>query len=64
MPQKAVLSRTPLMDARFSALSRGQARTDARELAELYQKLAAEESNPVTWEGLFSLACLTTAHPM
>ena len=52
------------MDARFSALSRGQARTDAREPAELYQKLAKNSSDPVTWEGLFSLACLTTAHPM
>lgn len=64
MPQKAVLSRLPLMDARYSALSRGQVRTDARELAELYQALAKEENDPVTWEALFSLACLTTAHPM
>ena len=64
MPQKAVLSRYPLLDARMCGLSRGQVRTEVRELAELYRKLAQRGNDPFAWEGLFSLACLLTARPM
>lgn len=64
MPQKAVLSRYPLMDMRMCALSRGQVRTDARELTELYRKLEQYGENPETWEALFSIDCLIKAHPM
>ena len=51
------------MNARMCGLSRGLVRTEARELAELYQKLEKQVNDPVTWESLFSLACLITASP-
>ena len=63
MPQKAVLTRAPLMDAAMCALSRGQARTDSRELATIYRMLEETGEATYTWEALFSLACLLTDHP-
>lgn len=51
------------MDIRVCGLSRGLVRTDARELSDLYRKLARQINNPMTWEGLFSLACLISADP-
>ena len=63
MPQKAVLSKTPLIDAAMCALSRGQVRTDAKELVYLYQTLEKSGDTPYAWEALFSLACLLKERP-
>lgn len=63
MPQKAVLSRAPLVDSRMYALSRGLVRADSAELYTMYRKLEEAGDNPLTWEASFSLACLITDRP-
>lgn len=63
MPQKAFLSRAPLVRPLHSALTNGTVRSDMNELHLLYRHLEGSIDHPVSWEGLFSLACLLKDRP-
>ena len=64
MPQKAVFTRTPLLDVPHAFLSNGLIRTDDKRIDRLYQNANKYLDRPCVWEGLFNVACLLKKDPL
>ena len=63
MPQKPIFTRYPLLSVPHAFLSNGQIRSSDDRVRRLYRTASAFAEQPRLWEGLFSLACLTTNEP-
>ncbi|MBR1685955.1 MAG: glycoside hydrolase family 127 protein [Clostridia bacterium] len=64
MPVKPIYHRSPMSALSALPLGPGQVRIENAELNALHEALNAYRTEPVTWEGLFRLACLLHEHPM
>ncbi len=63
MPLKPIFDKAPLTAMTCQPLRAGMVRSDAAEMKQLYDLVAAADLRPADLEGAFRLACLTTAKP-